>query len=187
VGIIFSERWNGVTAPAPRSGWDSPGTIVTTTSCATPLSSPNMIVAPTGGAEIITYAMLDGHAGNVRVQGRGQFGTGGGSHNSWFSVITRGHSSSLSHGSSTWSHRDQGIRHSHGADFVGESASTSIRSQLSVVAQRFWGATVFSGVGGWAQSKSEGQAHLSDLEREDQCSTACGSLAGSGTCHQLDS
>jgi hypothetical protein len=84
-------------------------------------------------------------------------------------------------------HRHRGMRHSDGADFDGESASTLISSQLSVVARRYWGATVFSGVGGWAQSISEGQAHVTDLEREDRCSTACGSMAGSGTCHQLDS
>ena len=58
--------------------------IVTTTSDAIPISSPNLIVAGVGtssGFDTITWGTLDGNAGNVQVQGTFQFNSSGGTGN----------------------------------------------------------------------------------------------------------
>ena len=104
MSLIHGENWDGVTAPATPTGWNVSAFIVTATSGATPLSSPNMLSLPAGsaGSEIITYATQDGNSGNVTVQGTVQFGTGGSSGNSWGSVVARGNSATLSYSSSTF-------------------------------------------------------------------------------------
>jgi hypothetical protein len=49
MGIIFSENWDIVTAPAIPTGWNCPSAIITKSTGATPLSSPNMIDVWSGG------------------------------------------------------------------------------------------------------------------------------------------
>jgi hypothetical protein len=110
VSSIFSENWDGVTAPAIPAGFNQQDIdgfeIVTSTSGATPLSSPNILkLAGSSGLasfRTITFGTLDGAGGNVQVTGTGQFGSGGGISNSEFAVFARSNQSTTSYTSSTF-------------------------------------------------------------------------------------
>ena len=108
MSVIKSENWDGATAPSIPAGWNV-GTptgavaIVTTTSDAIPISSPNLIVAGVGtssGFDTITWGTLDGNAGNVQVQGTFQFNSSGGTGNVAASVFARCNSSTANYQSS---------------------------------------------------------------------------------------
>src|SRR5271155_3555121 len=108
MSIIKAENWDGVTDPTIPSGWNV-GTptgavaIVTTAGGATPISSPNVIVAGVGtssGFNTITWGTLDGNAGDVQVQGTIQFNNSGGISNIAASVFARSNASTTNYASS---------------------------------------------------------------------------------------
>jgi hypothetical protein len=101
LSIIHYENWDGVTPPSIPAGWNAPAQIITTTSGATPISSPNMITLSSPGSGTlyaITYGTPDTLSGNVAVVGTGQFSLGAAS----FSVLGRGSSSTLTYAGSTF-------------------------------------------------------------------------------------
>jgi hypothetical protein len=101
--LIKSENWDSVTAPAIPTGWNVVG-VVTTTTGATPISSPNMIATPSSGSGIYTatWGTPDDNAGNCSVTGTGQFSSVISESGSNFAVFARANSSTVTYGTSTF-------------------------------------------------------------------------------------
>lgn len=69
MGVIHYENWDGASAPALPSGWNSTGDWATTTA-GPPLTAPNAVTLPGGsGPQALTWATLDGNGGDVSVAG----------------------------------------------------------------------------------------------------------------------
>ena len=107
MSIIHSENWDAPTVPWLPSGWNVgntlAGTIETTTSFGTPISSPNMIILfeVAGGPSSLTWGTADSSGGNVSVQGTGQC-QGSFTLSGSFSVTVRWSASNLTYGSGTY-------------------------------------------------------------------------------------
>src|ERR1700728_2266394 len=104
MGLIHFENWDGVTAPNIPSGWNISADLVTATSGATPISSPNFLKLPaaSSGTQTATWGTLDGNLGNVQIVGNVQFGTGGGVNNSSMAVFFRCNQSTCSYSTSSF-------------------------------------------------------------------------------------
>jgi hypothetical protein len=106
MGVIHTENWDGVTAPAIPANWTVTSGIVTTTTAigsATlpPLSAPNMLISPgVTGIYTASYGTPDSNSGNVQVAGT--FFTGVFSTNDRCAVFARCNAYPINYGTSTF-------------------------------------------------------------------------------------
>ena len=93
MSILHYENWDSAVPPAAPSGWtfQAGSGLVTAVAGPTPITSPNMIELPAGGAGYYaaSWNTQDGVSGNVQVYGSGQFFGSSGLNTVAFSVFGR--------------------------------------------------------------------------------------------------